>query len=139
MNMKMILAAPLLAVSACGPSAEDHPAGATPYTGEEKALIERQAGRIQAAPDYNRLVFADHCVNGLSAAGERSLVDPERSALVFPWDIRRVGGSDGLPTLECAVTDRDKVRFVTVEAVCDDTDRSGCSRFIGIAEARAGG
>lgn len=87
--------------------------------------------------DFNRLTYAGHCVNALDQAGVKGEINAGRSAMVMPWSILKVDGTDDFPTLECAVTDADRVRFVTVQVICEDDSNETCSRLISVADARA--
>lgn len=86
--------------------------------------------------DFNRLTYASHCANALEEAGGRGQVNASRSAIVMPWSILKVAGTDDLPVLECAITDSDRVRFVTVEVVCSDDSAERCSALKGVTDAR---
>lgn len=89
-----------------------------------------------AGKDFNRLTYASHCANALAEAGGKGQVNAARSAVVVPWSIVKVGGTDTLPVLECAVTEGDRVRFVTVEVVCEDDNAERCSSLKGVSDAR---
>ncbi|WP_453978552.1 hypothetical protein [Brevundimonas sp. Marseille-Q4549] len=88
--------------------------------------------------DFNRLTYASHCANALVEAGGKGQINADRSAVVVPWSIVKVGGTDTFPILECAVTEGDRVRFVTVEVVCEDDSAERCSALKGVSDARTG-
>lgn len=96
----------------------------------------------QSAPEresqqYVSLDYAMHCTNGLLAAEERGQVGSGGGALVVPWSIQRVGGTDAKPVLECAVRDGDRARYVTVEVACPDHGNEQCTSFLKIEDSRA--
>lgn len=134
-------AALFAALSSCGPSPADHPAGATPYTSDEKARIARGLGRIEpqtaaSAIDYNSLEFAERCADGLGLAAKRSLVSATQSSLVVPWSIERAGGSITQPILGCAVLDGGGLKFVNVEIVCANSAAARCTRLVSVTDTR---
>lgn len=101
------------------------------------AVIPSNDEQTEAAgKDFNRLTYASHCANALAEAGGKGQVNAARSAVVVPWSIVKVGGTDTLPVLECAVTEGDRVRFVTVEVVCEDDNAERCSSLKGVSDAR---
>lgn len=129
------------ALVSCGPSPADHPAGATPYTSDEKARIARGLGRIEdqtaaSAIDYDSIEFAERCADGLSLAAKRALVSTDRSSLVVPWSIERTGGSITQPILGCAVLDGGNLKFVNLEIVCADSAKARCTRLVSVTDSR---
>lgn len=101
------------------------------------AVIPANDGQADTSEkDFNRLTYAGHCANALAEAGGKGQINADRSAVVVPWSIVKVGGTDNLPVLECAVTEGDRVRFVTVEVVCEDDSAERCSALKGVSDAR---
>ena len=100
------------------------------------AVMPADGNSAPAERDFNRLTYASHCANALAEAGGKGQVNADRSAVVTPWSIVKVGGTDSLPVLECAVTEGDRVRFVTVEVVCADDSAERCSALKGVSDAR---
>ena len=100
------------------------------------AVMPANGERAEIEKDFNRLTYASHCANALEEAGGKGQVNASRSAIVMPWSILKVGGTDDLPVLECAITDSDRVRFVTVEVVCSDDSAERCSALKGVSDAR---
>jgi hypothetical protein len=130
MNMKMILAAALLAVSACGPSAEDHPAGATPYTGEEKAAISRGAVAVERQSNEARADAVVACGLALLEAEERGLVSSD-AQVPPPWEVT-TAATNGGQRVSCKGLDRQGDLTVVVDLLCTDVNDDKCHPLVRI-------
>lgn len=91
------------------------------------------APRGQASPgvDYNRFVYAGHCLNGLdqAATDEAIGLDREASAVASPWNIfgRQVGNET---RLTCNVIENGQAATVVVDVLCQDSDNPACTRYV---------
>ncbi|WP_303703661.1 hypothetical protein [Brevundimonas naejangsanensis] len=82
--------------------------------------------------DFNSFTFAQHCSEALWVAGERGKVDPNRSALAFPWDIQGEKQPDGTTNIRCAAESRDKPVTLVARVVCSDPEQDRCTQLVSV-------
>lgn len=124
------LSAVFVCLTSCGPSGDNHPAGATPYTTEEKARIARGAAAISSESSESR---ADHivaCGLALLEADRKGLVGADAQFL-SPWTLTtsQVGEAE---RLRCDATDSKGRLFVVVDYKCSDVNDASCHQLVTI-------
>lgn len=129
MKFRLIVWTALL-VAACGPSAEDHPAGATPYTADEKALIARNAGRVESQGNEHRADMVMACGLALLEADRKGLVGSE-AVVPPPWQVTS-SPVDGGERVSCEGSDQRGPLTVVVDLRCNDVNDSRCHPLVRI-------
>lgn len=82
--------------------------------------------------DFDSSTFAQHCAEALWVAGERGQVDPNRSALAFPWDIQGEKQPDGATSIRCAAESRGKPVILVARVVCGDPEQDRCTQLMAV-------
>lgn len=79
-------------------------------------------------------VEAGHCVAGLTEAQELRIIDGDKSALIFPWEVTRLDSVNDDPVYECRATDQGRSIYVTVQQLCGDEDNVACTRLVRVRD-----
>lgn len=93
-------------------------------------------GQAETPKDVADVTNAEHCVNAMFEAGEVGRVDPDRSALMVPWQIAGSKSPEGHLRLRCEISNADYKAWVTADVVCDDPDREECVSLVDVETSR---